>query len=87
MRTQEECKSLEKELKVGKEKFDIEIKEIILIKKAVEDKYGRIVKEREHFKDKEDTFMDVIKALKELRDIKMNSSEETKKAKPGQPKD
>ena len=59
VRTQEECKNLEKKLKVETERHEAEIREVNLQKKAVDDKYGRIVKERESFKEKEDTFLDI----------------------------
>ena len=78
MRTQEECKNLERKRKVESEKHENEIKEINLQKKAIEDKYGRIVKERESFKEKEDTFHDICKALKELRDLKKGPGDVSK---------
>ena len=63
MRTQEECKNLEKKLKVQTEKHEEEMKQTNLLKKATEDKYSKIVRERESFKEKEEVFIDVCKAL------------------------
>ena len=72
-RTQEEYKALEKEVAKEKDKHKVEIDNLSLKRIETEEKYGRVIKEKETFIEKERIFLETFDALTKLNDILKNS--------------
>ena len=68
MRTQEQCKALDKEIVDLKQNHQEELKELKLEKLKVEEKYGSLLKEKNHFLEEKRVLMNTLDAIKTLGD-------------------
>jgi hypothetical protein len=78
-RTQEEYKALGSELKKEKEKHKLEVDNLAMKRMETEEKYGKVIKERETFKEKERIFVETSDALTRLNDILKDNNNAGKK--------
>ena len=72
-RTQNQCKSLEKEVKETKEKFEIKVNEERVKRMEIEEKYGRMVRDKKNYEDKERILLNIFDTLKQINDDNSNS--------------